>query len=77
MVDTGIQADEVVRRETGAMVEAYWSIASALSEVYGIDYTDPEEIELVAATIKDLDAMDDKRTVSLLVDCSGFPHMTR
>lgn len=24
--------------------EAYWSIASALSEADGIDYTDPEEV---------------------------------
>jgi len=24
--------------------EAYWSMASTLSEAYGIDYTDPEEV---------------------------------
>jgi len=26
------------------MQEAYWSMASALSEADGIDYTDPEEV---------------------------------
>ena len=26
--------------------EAYWSIASALSEADGIDYTDPEEVQI-------------------------------
>ena len=26
--------------------EAYWSIASALSEADGIDYTDPEEVQM-------------------------------
>lgn len=28
----------------GNVQEAYWSMASALSEADGIDYTDPEEV---------------------------------
>lgn len=30
----------------GTVQEAYWSIASALSEADGIDYTDPEEVHI-------------------------------
>lgn len=88
------------------MQEAYWSMASALSEADGIDYTDPEEVEistcscswsewainvimfqclsiyhsllseqleLLIATLIDLDAMDGKSSVSLLAECSSSP----
>ncbi|BBG99684.1 senescence-associated family protein [Prunus dulcis] len=54
-------------------MEAYWSMASALSEADGIDYTDPEELELLIATLIDLDAMDGKSSVSLLAECSNSP----
>ncbi|GFY90761.1 senescence-associated family protein [Actinidia rufa] len=53
--------------------EAYWSMASALSEADGIDYTNPEELELLVATLIDLDAMDGKSSVSLLAECSSSP----
>ncbi|CAK9156030.1 unnamed protein product [Ilex paraguariensis] len=53
--------------------EAYWSIASALSEADGIDYTDPEELELLVTTLINLDAMDGKSSVSLLAECSSSP----
>lgn len=56
-----------------AIQEAYWEIASALSEADGIDYTDPEELELLVATLIDLDAMDGKSSVSLLAECSSSP----
>ncbi|EXC20637.1 hypothetical protein L484_027194 [Morus notabilis] len=56
-----------------ALKEAYWSMASALSEADGIDYTDPEELELLIATLIDLDAMDGKSSVSLLAECSSSP----
>ncbi|KAF5737817.1 hypothetical protein HS088_TW13G00708 [Tripterygium wilfordii] len=53
--------------------EAYWRMASALSEADGIDYTDPEELELLIATLIDLDAMDGKSSASLLAECSSSP----
>ncbi|XP_057971864.1 senescence-associated protein SPA15, chloroplastic isoform X3 [Malania oleifera] len=53
--------------------EAYLSMASALSEADGIDYTDPEELELLVAALIDLDAMDGKSSVSLLAECSSSP----
>ncbi|XP_057492163.1 senescence-associated protein AAF, chlorolplastic-like [Actinidia eriantha] len=56
-----------------AIQEAYWSMASALSEADGVDYTDPEELELLVATLIDLDAMDGKSSVSLLAECSSSP----
>lgn len=56
-----------------AIQEAYRDIASALSEADGIDYTDPEELELLVATLMDLDAMDGKGSVSLLAECSSSP----
>ncbi|XP_060970297.1 senescence-associated protein SPA15, chloroplastic-like isoform X1 [Cannabis sativa] len=56
-----------------AIQEAYWSMASALSEADGIDYTDPEELELLITTLIDLDAMDGKSSVSLLAECSSSP----
>ncbi|XP_062218946.1 senescence-associated protein OSA15, chloroplastic isoform X3 [Phragmites australis] len=56
-----------------ALKEAYWSMASAFSEADGIDYTDPEELELLVATLIDLDAMDGKRSVSLISECSSSP----
>ncbi|KAJ3686071.1 hypothetical protein LUZ61_015235 [Rhynchospora tenuis] len=56
-----------------AIEEAYWSMASALSEADGIDYTDPEELELLVATLIDLEAMDGKSSVSLLAECSSSP----
>lgn len=56
-----------------AIQEAYWSMASALSEADGIDYTDPDELELLITTLIDLDAMDGKSSVSLLAECSSSP----
>ncbi|KAK8952311.1 hypothetical protein KSP39_PZI002971 [Platanthera zijinensis] len=56
--------------------EAYQSMASALSEADGFDYTDPEELELLVATLIDLDAMDSKSSVSLLMECSSSPDVS-
>lgn len=64
---------EVSSDRINAIQEAYLSMASALSEADGIDYTNPEELELVIATLIDLDAMDGKRSVSLLAECSSSP----
>ncbi|XP_042429811.1 senescence-associated protein OSA15, chloroplastic-like isoform X1 [Zingiber officinale] len=66
-------ADEVTTDRMQAIQEAYWTMASALSEADGIDYTDPEELELLVATLIDLDAMDGKSSVSLLAECSSSP----
>ncbi|KAK3152900.1 hypothetical protein QOZ80_2BG0165060 [Eleusine coracana subsp. coracana] len=59
--------------QIAAIEEAYWSMASAFSEADGVDYTDPEELELLVATLIDLDAMDGKRSVSLIAECSSSP----
>lgn len=64
---------EVSNDRITAIQEAYWSMAFALSEADGIDYTDPEELELLIATLIDLDAMDGKSSVSLLAECSSSP----
>ncbi|XP_052191576.1 senescence-associated protein AAF, chlorolplastic isoform X3 [Diospyros lotus] len=64
---------EVSADRITAIQEAYRSMASALSEADGIDYTDPEELELLIATLIDLDAMDGKSSVSLLAECSSSP----
>eukprot|EP01018_Ginkgo_biloba_P026405 Gb_24599 [translate_table: standard] len=56
-----------------AMQDAYWSMASALSEADGIDYTDPDELELLIATLLDMDAIDGKSSASLLAECSSSP----
>ncbi|KAJ6684247.1 SENESCENCE-ASSOCIATED PROTEIN AAF CHLOROLPLASTIC [Salix viminalis] len=64
---------EVSTDRITAIQEAYWSMASALSEADGIDYTDPEELELLVTTLIDLDAMDGKSSVSLLAECSNSP----
>lgn len=64
---------EVSTDQITAIEDAYWSMASALSEADGIDYTDPEELELLVATLIDLDAMDGKKSVSLIAECSSSP----
>ncbi|XP_078431204.1 senescence-associated family protein [Wolffia australiana] len=64
---------EVSSDRITAIQEAYWSMASAFSEADGIDYTDPDELELLVTTLIDLDAMDGKSTVSLLAECSSSP----
>ncbi|GAV76707.1 hypothetical protein CFOL_v3_20180 [Cephalotus follicularis] len=64
---------EVSTDRIAAIQEAYWSMASALSEADGVDYTDPEELELLITTLIDLDAMDGKSSVSLLAECSISP----
>nr|AGT16852.1 hypothetical protein SHCRBa_235_G19_R_50 [Saccharum hybrid cultivar R570] len=64
---------EVSADQIYAIEEAYQSMASAFSEADGIDYTDPEELELLVATLIDLDAMDGKRSVSLIAECSSSP----
>ncbi|RVW35075.1 hypothetical protein CK203_079809 [Vitis vinifera] len=51
---------EVSTDRITAIQEVYLSMASALSEADGIDYTDPEELELLVTTLIDLDAMDVK-----------------
>ncbi|XP_031501104.1 senescence-associated protein AAF, chlorolplastic isoform X2 [Nymphaea colorata] len=64
---------EISSDRIAAIQEAYLSMATALSEADGIDYTDPEELELLVATLIDLDAMDGKSSVSLLAECSSSP----
>ncbi|XP_065849163.1 senescence-associated protein AAF, chloroplastic isoform X2 [Euphorbia lathyris] len=64
---------EISTNRITAIQEVYWSMASALSEADGIDYTDPEELELLITTLIDLDAMDGKSSVSLLAECSSSP----
>ncbi|XP_057784077.1 senescence-associated protein SPA15, chloroplastic isoform X1 [Salvia miltiorrhiza] len=59
-----------------AIQEAYESMAAALSVADGIDYTDPEELELLVAALIDLDAMDGKSSVSLLAECSSSPDVS-
>ncbi|AES99248.1 hypothetical protein MtrunA17_Chr5g0434671 [Medicago truncatula] len=67
---------DVTAERITALQEAYWSMASALSEADGIDYTDPEELELLITTLIDLDAMDGKQSVSLLAECSSSPDVS-
>uniref|UniRef100_A0A7N0U5L1 Senescence-associated protein SPA15, chloroplastic n=1 Tax=Kalanchoe fedtschenkoi TaxID=63787 RepID=A0A7N0U5L1_KALFE len=71
----GINLDftEVSADRISAIEEAYWCIASALYDADGIDYTDPEDLELLVTTLIDLDAMDGKSSVSLLAECSSSP----
>lgn len=69
----GFFPGEVSTDRITAIQEAYQDMASALSEADGIDYTDPEELELLVATLMDLDAMDGKGSVSLLAECSSSP----
>ncbi|KAM7280828.1 hypothetical protein ACFE04_007962 [Oxalis oulophora] len=69
----GLFPGEISNDRITAIQEAYWSMASVLSEADGIDYTDPEELELLIATLIDLDAMDGKSSVSLLAECSSSP----
>ncbi|CAA7040943.1 unnamed protein product [Microthlaspi erraticum] len=64
---------EVSSDRISAIEEAYRGMASALSEADGIDYTDPEELELLVTTLIDLDAMDGKTSASLLAECSSSP----
>ncbi|XP_068641779.1 senescence-associated protein AAF, chloroplastic [Aristolochia californica] len=67
---------DVSNDRISALQEVYWDMASALSEADGIDYTDPEELELLVATLIDLDAMDGKSSVSLLAECSSSPDVS-
>ncbi|KAK1325237.1 hypothetical protein QJS10_CPA01g01605 [Acorus calamus] len=67
---------EVSTDRISAIQEAYQSMASALSEADGIDYTDPDELELLVAALIDLDAMDGKSSVSLLAECSSSPDVS-
>ncbi|CAN1228410.1 Senescence-associated protein SPA15, chloroplastic [Linum perenne] len=64
---------EVSSDRIAAIQDAYFSMASALSEADGIDYSDPEELELLITTLIDLDAMDGKTSVTLLAECSSSP----
>ncbi|KAL1820432.1 hypothetical protein ACET3Z_015301 [Daucus carota] len=66
---------EVSADRITAIQEAYSDIASGLSEADGVDYSDPEELELLVATLIDLDAMDGKSSVSLLAECSSSPNV--
>lgn len=56
-----------------AIQDAYWSMASALEEADGIDYTNPDDLELLVATLLDMDAIDGKSGASLLAECSRSP----
>lgn len=40
------RGQKVIVRCFGDVQEAYWGMASALSEADGIDYTDPEEVSV-------------------------------
>ncbi|XP_026380890.1 senescence-associated protein AAF, chlorolplastic-like isoform X2 [Papaver somniferum] len=64
---------EISSSSINSIKEVYLSMASALSEADGIDYTDPEELELLVSALIDLDAMDGKSSVSLLAECSSSP----
>jgi hypothetical protein len=64
---------KVSDNQIAAMQNAYWSMASALSEVDGIDYTNPDELELLVAALLDMDAIDGKSGASLLAECSSSP----
>uniref|UniRef100_A0ACD5TBE8 Uncharacterized protein n=1 Tax=Avena sativa TaxID=4498 RepID=A0ACD5TBE8_AVESA len=64
---------EVSTDQIAAIEDAYFSMASALSKADGIDYTDPDELELLVAALIDLDAMDGKKSVSLIAECSSSP----
>lgn len=67
---------EVSTDRISAIQDAYWSMASALCEADGIDYTDPEELEMLVAALIDLDAMDGKGSASLLAECSNSPDVS-
>ncbi|ONK81641.1 uncharacterized protein A4U43_C01F31390 [Asparagus officinalis] len=69
-------ARDVSTDRIAAIQDAYWSMASALSEADGIDYTDPEELEMLVSALIDLDAMDGKDSVSLLAECSSSPDVS-
>ncbi|MCO5583952.1 hypothetical protein L7F22_037870 [Adiantum nelumboides] len=56
-----------------ALQDAYWDIASALSEADGIDYSDPEELELIIATLLDMDAVDGASSATMLAECAKSP----
>ncbi|KAL4178776.1 hypothetical protein AMTRI_Chr13g116810 [Amborella trichopoda] len=64
---------EVSTDRITAIQDIYWSMASALSEADGFDYTDPDELELLVSTLIDLEAMDGKHCASLLAECSSSP----
>ncbi|GAA0150528.1 hypothetical protein LIER_09454 [Lithospermum erythrorhizon] len=64
---------EVSNDQLTAIQDAYRDIATALSEADCIDYSDAEELEILVATLIDLDAMDSKSSVSLLAECSSSP----
>lgn len=53
--------------------DAFWDIASALAEVDGIDYSDPEELELIIATLLDMDAVDGASSATMLAECAKSP----
>lgn len=56
-----------------ALQEAYWDIASALAEADGIDYTDPDELELIIAALLDMDAVDGASSATMLAECANSP----
>lgn len=56
-----------------ALQEAYWDIASALVEAEGIDYTDPDELELIIAALLDMDAVDGASSATMLAECANSP----
>eukprot|EP00252_Welwitschia_mirabilis_P012759 TRINITY_DN2822_c0_g1_i1.p1 TRINITY_DN2822_c0_g1~~TRINITY_DN2822_c0_g1_i1.p1 ORF type:complete len:484 (-),score=115.37 TRINITY_DN2822_c0_g1_i1:157-1608(-) len=68
-----IYPGKISDEQIAAIQSAYWSMASALSEADGIDYTNPDELEVLVATLLDMDAIDGKRSVSILVECSNSP----
>eukprot|EP00250_Pteridium_aquilinum_P001002 c11182_g1_i1 orf=546-1841(+) len=62
----------IIERLT-ALQDAYWDIASALAEADGIDYSDPEELELIIATLLDMDAVDGASSATMLAECAKSP----
>ncbi|XP_020252028.1 uncharacterized protein LOC109829255 isoform X2 [Asparagus officinalis] len=76
MMASKLYQQDVSTDRIAAIQDAYWSMASALSEADGIDYTDPEELEMLVSALIDLDAMDGKDSVSLLAECSSSPDVS-
>ncbi|KAH7425211.1 hypothetical protein KP509_11G044500 [Ceratopteris richardii] len=73
MFNSSDPAENIMFDRLTALQDAYWDIASALSEADGIDYSDPEELELIIATLLDMDAVDSASTATMLAECAKSP----
>ncbi|KAJ7553236.1 hypothetical protein O6H91_06G089300 [Diphasiastrum complanatum] len=67
--DTGV--DPVIDR--AAMEDLYWSISTVLADVEGIDFSDPDELEFIVATLLDMDEVDGASGASLVMQCANSP----